>query len=137
MYTKKVQIWISVFGVLKKFNWNKASLSFGRTSAGIEWCFLGALWHYLYTFSMYIQLIMTFLTYGWEILIICFVQRSLSLFTFLVYFLRYGKKLWCCKQKNPYDDPENFRQKYTCITIREISQQWCCIYHTDEKSWYG
>ena len=35
-----------------------------------------------------------------------------------------------------YDDPENFRQKYTCITIREISQQWCCIYHTDEKSWY-
>ena len=55
--------------------------------------FLGALSHYLYTFSMYIQLIMTFLTYGWEILIICFVQRNLSLFTFLVYFLRYGKKL--------------------------------------------
>ena len=55
---------------------NNASLSFGRSSAGIEWCFLGASWHYLYTFSIYIHLIMTFLTYAWETLIIFFVQRS-------------------------------------------------------------
>ena len=30
---------------------NNASLAFGKTSAGIVWCFLGALSHYLYTFS--------------------------------------------------------------------------------------
>ena len=43
--------------IISRFRDNNASLEFGRTSAGIVWCFLGALQHYLRTLCLCSHLI--------------------------------------------------------------------------------
>ena len=67
----------------KSLSLDNASLAFGRTSAGIVWCFLGALWHYLCTFSVCIYLILTFLTDGWGKFSQWFCPQELKFIYFL------------------------------------------------------
>ena len=61
---------------------NNASLSFGRTSAGIVWFFWGALRHYLCTLCVCIHLIKSLLTDDWALSIVVILPRLVKVCNF-------------------------------------------------------
>ena len=61
---------------------NKASLSFGRTSAGIVWFFLGALRHYLCTLCVCIHLNKSLVTDDWALSLVVILHRLVKVYNF-------------------------------------------------------